>query len=118
GLAKRLEELWIPGDEFPMELPRSSQGLYMLQRLRDESHRFAIQPHRSKRSKSMVQSALDEVPGLGNKRTHETLQHFGSLKKNRQDSLPELNQVQGIGPKLAQTISDPLSGDNSTKRTG
>src|SRR5699024_11856184 len=61
GLAKRLEELWIPGDEFPMVLPRSSQGLYMLQRLRDESHRFAIQAHRSKRSKSMVQSALDEV---------------------------------------------------------
>lgn len=118
GLAKRLEELWIPGDEFPMVLPRSSQGLYMLQRLRDESHRFAIQAHRSKRSKSMVQSALDEVPGLGNKRRQDLLKHFGSLKKIRQASLTELQQVQGIGPKLAQTIIDTLSADNATKRTG
>src|SRR5699024_12272840 len=76
GLAKRLEELCIPGYEFPMVLPRSSQGLYMLQRLRDESHRFAIQAHRAKRSKSMVQSALDEVPGLGNKRRQDLLKHF------------------------------------------
>ncbi len=118
GLAKRLEELWIPGDEFPMVLPRSSQGLYMLQRLRDESHRFAIQAHRSKRSKSMVQSALDEVPGLGNKRRQDLLKHFGSLKKLRQANLTELQQVQGIGPKLAQTIIDTLSADNATKRTG
>jgi len=118
GLAKRLEELWIPGDEFPMVLPRTSQGLYMLQRLRDESHRFAIQAHRSKRSKSMVQSVLDEVPGLGNKRRQDLLKHFGSLKKLRQASLTELQQVQGIGPKLAQTIVDTLSADNTRKRTG
>src|SRR5699024_10946531 len=71
GLAKRLEELWIPGDEFPMILPRISQGLYLLQRLRDESHRFAIQAHRAKRSKTMIESVLDQVPGLGEKRRQD-----------------------------------------------
>src|SRR5699024_3620270 len=80
GLAKRIEELWIPGDEFPIVLPSTSQGLYMLQRLRDESHRCAIQAHRSKRSKAMIQSVLDTAPGLGEKRRKDLLKHFGSLK--------------------------------------
>ncbi|NLZ97257.1 MAG: excinuclease ABC subunit UvrC, partial [Micrococcus sp.] len=106
GLAKRLEELWIPGDDFPMIMPRSSQGLYLLQRLRDESHRFAIQAHRSKRSSSMIQSVLDEVPGLGEKRRKELLKHFGSLKKVRQASIEDLQVVSGVGPKLAQAIYD------------
>src|SRR5699024_9022719 len=118
GLATRLEDLTTPGGEFTMVWPGRSQGTHMLQRSRDEPRRFAIQAHRSKRSKPMVQSALDEVPGLGNKRRQDLLKHFGSLKKIRQASLTELQQVQGIGPKLAQTIIDTLSADNATKRTG
>ena len=118
GLAKRLEELWIPGDDFPMVLPRTSQGLYLLQRLRDESHRFAIQAHRSKRSKSMIQSALDEVPGLGERRRQDLLKHFGSLKKIRAASLEQLQAVPGIGPKLAQTIHNTLSTDSAPEEPG
>lgn len=113
GLAKRLEELWIPGDEFPMVLPRTSQGLYLLQRLRDESHRFAIQAHRAKRSKSMIASVLDEIPGLGEKRRVDLLKHFGSLKKIRAANPTELQQVPGIGPKLAQTIYDTLAAESA-----
>lgn len=118
GLAKRLEELWIPGDDFPMILPRSSQGLYLLQRLRDESHRFAIQAHRSKRSSSMIQSVLDEVTGLGEKRRKDLLKHFGSLKKIRQASVEELQVVSGVGPKLAQAIYDTLTNQSASKEQG
>lgn len=118
GLAKRLEELWIPGDDFPMIMPRSSQGLYLLQRLRDESHRFAIQAHRSKRSSSMIQSVLDEVPGLGEKRRKELLKHFGSLKKVRQASIEDLQVVSGVGPKLAQAIYDTLTDQSASKEQG
>ncbi|MGO1960436.1 MAG: excinuclease ABC subunit UvrC [Yaniella sp.] len=118
GLAKRLEELWIPGDDFPMIMPRSSQGLYLLQRLRDESHRFAIQAHRSKRSSSMIQSVLDEVPGLGEKRRKELLKDFGSLKKVRQASIEDLQVVSGVGPKLAQAIYDTLTEQSASKEQG
>lgn len=118
GLAKRLEELWIPGDDFPMIMPRSSQGLYLLQRLRDESHRFAIQAHRSKRSSSMIQSVLDEVPGLGEKRRKDLLKHFGSLKKVRQASIEDLQVVSGVGPKLAQAIYDTLTDQSASKEQG
>ena len=83
GLAKRLEEVWLPGEEDPVILPRSSEGLYLLQRIRDEAHRFAITHHRNRRSKSMVESVLDEVPGLGEVRRKTLLKHFGSLKKLR-----------------------------------
>ena len=83
GLAKRLEEVWLPGQEDPVILPRTSEGLYLLQRIRDEAHRFAITHHRSRRSKSMVESVLDEVPGLGEVRRKALLRHFGSLKKLR-----------------------------------
>ena len=118
GLAKRLEELWIPGDEFPMVLPRTSQGLYLLQRLRDESHRFAIQAHRAKRSKSMIHSALDEVPGLGERRRQDLLKHFGSLKKIRAASIEQLQAAPGIGPKLAETIHTTLSTDSTPEEPG
>lgn len=118
GLAKRLEELWIPGDDFPMIMPRSSQGLYLLQRLRDESHRFAIQAHRSKRSSSMIQSVLDEVPGLGEKRRKDLLKHFGSLKKVRQASIEDLQVVSGVGPKLALAIYDTLTDQSASKEQG
>jgi excinuclease ABC subunit C len=83
GLAKRLEEVWLPGQEDPVILPRTSEGLYLLQRIRDEAHRFAIAHHRQRRSKSMTASTLDSVPGLGAVRRKALLRHFGSLKRLR-----------------------------------
>ncbi len=83
GLAKRLEEVWLPAQEDPVILARSSEGLYLLQRIRDEAHRFAINHHRSRRSKSMVESLLDDVPGLGEVRRKTLMKYFGSLKKLR-----------------------------------
>ena len=79
GLAKRLEEVWLPGQDEPVIFPRTSEALYLLQRLRDEAHRFAITFHRAKRSKSMTVSALDNVPGLGEVRRKALLRHFGSV---------------------------------------
>ena len=98
GLAKRLEEVWVPGQEDPVILRRSSEGLYLLQRIRDEAHRFAITHHRSRRSKSMVESLLDDVPGLGEVRRKTLLKHFGSLKKLREAEVADIAQVPGIGP--------------------
>ncbi|MDK8350962.1 excinuclease ABC subunit UvrC [Gleimia europaea] len=106
GLAKRLEEVWIPGDDFPVILPRTSPGLYLLQHLRDESHRFAIAHHRQKRSKAMRRSVLDQVPGLGPTRQAELLKKFKSVKKIREASVDELQTAPGVGPMLAQTIFD------------
>ena len=97
GLAKRLEEVWLPGQEDPVILARTSEGLYLLQRVRDEAHRFAITHHRSRRSKSMVESLLDDVPGLGEVRRKTLLKHFGSLKKLRAATVEEIAQVPGIG---------------------
>jgi excinuclease ABC subunit C len=110
GLAKRLEEVWLPGEEFPLVLPRSSQGLYLLQRLRDEAHRFAITHHRQRRSKSMTTSLLDDVPGLGPTRRAALLKHFGSVKKLRLAGAEEIAEVPGIGPALAATVAAALAG--------
>lgn len=104
GLAKRLEEVWRPGQPDPVILGRSSEGLYLLQRVRDEAHRFAIAHHRGRRSKSMVESVLDEVPGLGEVRRKTLLKHFGSLRKLRQASVAELTLVPGIGERTAEAI--------------
>lgn len=104
GLAKRLEEVWLPGQEYPVILPRSSEGLFMLQRLRDESHRFAITHHRSRRSKSMLDSLLDEVPGLGKVRKKAVLERFGSVSRLRQASVADIATVPGIGPKTAGVL--------------
>jgi len=93
GLAKRLEEVWRPGEEHPVVLPRSSEGLYLLQRVRDEAHRFAITYHRQRRSKAMTSSALDTVPGLGSTRRTALLKHFGSLKKVRAASAEQIAEV-------------------------
>jgi excinuclease ABC subunit C len=109
GLAKRLEEVWLPGQEDPVILPRTSEGLYLLQRLRDEAHRFAITHHRSRRSKSMVESVLDDVPGLGEVRRKTLLKHFGSLKKLRQATVEEIAEVPGIGPRTAASIKDAVA---------
>ena len=106
GLAKRLEEVWLPDSDVPVILPRTSEGLYLLQRLRDEAHRFAITHHRSRRSKSMVESLLDDVPGLGEVRRKTLLTHFGSLKKLRAATVEEIAAVPGFGPVLAAAIKD------------
>ena len=95
GLAKRLEEVWVPDQEDPVILPRSSEGLYLLQRIRDEAHRFAITHHRSRRSKTMVESLLDDVPGLGEVRRKTLIKHFGSLKKLRAATIDEIAEVPG-----------------------
>lgn len=104
GLAKRLEEVWIPGEEFPLILPRQSASLRLLQYLRDESHRFAITFHRKKRAHAMTRSALDAVPGLGAAKQKALLKEFGSLAQIKQANEDELQQVSGIGPALARTI--------------
>lgn len=103
GIAKRLEELWIPGDEFPIILPRGSETLFLLQRIRDEAHRFAITFQRSKRA-AEVKSALSELQGVGAGRAAILLQHFGSAARVRQASVAELAEVAGIGEVLAANI--------------
>jgi excinuclease ABC subunit C len=109
GLAKRLEEVWLPGQEDPVILPRTSEGLYLLQRIRDEAHRFAITHHRSRRSKSMVESLLDDVPGLGEVRRKSLLKRFGSLKKLRAATVEEIAEVPGIGARTAEAIASALA---------
>ncbi|SEE14356.1 excinuclease ABC subunit UvrC [Ruania alba] len=108
GLAKRLEEVWLPGEDYPAVLPRTSDGLFLLQRLRDEAHRFAITHHRKRRAKGMTRSALDSVPGLGPSRQRALLKEFGSVRALRGASPDEIARVSGIGPKLAATIADAL----------
>jgi excinuclease ABC subunit C len=108
GLAKRLEEVWLPDSETPVILPRASEGLYLLQRLRDEAHRFAITHHRARRSKSMVESLLDQVPGLGEVRRKALIRHFGSLKKLRAASVDEIAAVPGFGRVTASAIKEQL----------
>ncbi|MCZ4536144.1 excinuclease ABC subunit UvrC [Gordonia sp. JH63] len=111
GLAKRLEEVWVPGDDDPMILPRNSQALFLLQRVRDEAHRFAITFHRSKRSKRMTESVLDGVPGLGRTRRTALVTHFGSVARLREASLDEISQVPGIGLTTARAVQTALSGE-------
>jgi excinuclease ABC subunit C len=108
GLAKRLEEVWLPDSDFPVILPRTSQGLYLLQRIRDEAHRFAITFHRQKRGKAMTVSALDGVPGLGEAKRKALVAHFGSLKKIKAASVEELTSAKGIGPALAAAVVQHL----------
>ncbi|MBO1415525.1 excinuclease ABC subunit UvrC [Streptomyces sp. FH025] len=109
GLAKRLEEVWLPGEDDPVVLPRSSEGLYLLQRVRDEAHRFAISYQRNKRSKRLTAGELDSVPGLGETRRRALLKHFGSLKRLRAATVDELCAVPGIGRRTAETVAAALS---------
>ncbi|WP_425503729.1 excinuclease ABC subunit UvrC [Sphaerisporangium rubeum] len=113
GLAKRLEEVWLPGDDQPVILPRSSEGLYLLQRVRDEAHRFAIAYHRAKRAKSVTESALDDIRGLGAARKQALLRHFGSVKRLRDATAEEIQQVPGIGRSTAETIVAALKGEST-----
>ena len=117
GLAKRLEEVWVPGDDEPVILPRNSEALFLLQRVRDEAHRFAITFHRSKRSKRMTASALDGIPGLGATRRTALVTHFGSVANLKKATVEEISQVPGIGATTAQSVRDALSADESTART-
>jgi excinuclease ABC subunit C len=109
GLAKRLEEVWLPHQPYPVILPRQSEGLYLLQRIRDEAHRFAITFHRKRRSARMTTSALDAIPGLGEARRKALLRRFGSLKKLAAAGADEIAQVPGIGPRTAEAIVTALS---------
>ncbi|MDT0164441.1 excinuclease ABC subunit UvrC [Actinotalea sp. AC32] len=109
GLAKRLEEVWLPGEEYPVILQRSSQGLYLLQRVRDEAHRFALRHHRSRRSRSMTVSALDSVPGLGPARSAALLKHFGSVKRLRGATVEEVAEVKGMGRRTAEAVVRALA---------
>jgi excinuclease ABC subunit C len=113
GLAKRLEEVWLPDHDDPVILPRTSEGLYLLQRIRDEAHRFAITHHRQRRSKSMTASALDGVPGLGEVRRKALLRHFGSLRRLRAASVDEIAQVPGLGRHTAQAVAQALGEPSS-----
>ncbi|MBL7256685.1 excinuclease ABC subunit UvrC [Paractinoplanes lichenicola] len=109
GLAKRLEEVWLPGDDFPVILPRTSEALYLLQRVRDEAHRFAITFHRQRRSKRMTASALDNVPGLGETRRKALLRHFGSLKRLSAATPEEITEVPGVGRRTAEALLAALN---------
>ncbi|AOR34974.1 excinuclease ABC subunit C [Streptomyces fodineus] len=109
GLAKRLEEVWLPGEDDPVVLPRTSEGLYLLQRVRDEAHRFAITYQRTKRAKRFRAGPLDDVPGLGETRKHALIKHFGSVKKLRSATIEQIQEVPGIGRKTAETIAAALA---------
>lgn len=113
GLAKRLEEVWLPDSDFPVILPRTSEGLYLLQRIRDEAHRFAISFHRQKRGKAMTVSTLDSVPGLGESKRKALLAEFGSVRKIKAASAMELTAAKGIGPSLAEAIVTHFTGESS-----
>ncbi|MFI5682748.1 excinuclease ABC subunit UvrC [Streptomyces sp. NPDC051636] len=109
GLAKRLEEVWVPGEDDPVVLPRTSEGLYLLQRVRDEAHRFAISYQRTKRAKRFRASPLDDVSGLGETRKQALIKHFGSVKKLRAATIDQIQEVPGIGRKTAETIAVALA---------
>ncbi|MGW4720374.1 excinuclease ABC subunit UvrC [Nocardia sp. NPDC004260] len=111
GLAKRLEEVWVPGESDPVILPRTSEALYLLQRVRDEAHRFAITFHRSKRSRRMTASALDSVPGLGTARRTALVAHFGSVAKLKQATVEEITEVPGIGLATAKAVLAALESE-------
>ncbi|MFI1717250.1 excinuclease ABC subunit UvrC [Streptomyces sp. NPDC053513] len=109
GLAKRLEEVWLPGDDDPVVLPRSSEGLYLLQRVRDTAHDFAIRYQRSKRTKRLRTSPLDAVPGLGESRKQALIKHFGSVKRLKQATIEQICEVPGFGRKTAEAVAVALA---------
>ncbi|TQM69506.1 excinuclease ABC subunit C [Actinomadura hallensis] len=118
GIAKRLEELWLPGEDDPVILPRNSEGMFLVQRIRDEAHRFAIAFHRQRRSKSMTASELDNVPGLGPARRAALLKHFGSLKRLKDATPEQVAEVPGIGMRSAEKIVAALHGGVPAGRNG
>lgn len=117
GIAKRLEEIWLPGEDYPIILPRTSEALFLVQRLRDEAHRFAITYHRTKRGRAMQASALDGIPGLGPARRRALLDRFVTVRAIREAEVEELTDVPGIGPALAQQISTALRSQQAPEAT-
>jgi excinuclease ABC subunit C len=113
GLAKRMEEVWLPGEQDPVVLGRTSEGLYLFQRIRDEAHRFAIAYHRQKRSTNMTASVLDDVPGLGVGRKAALLKYFGSLRKLRAATVEEITEVPGVGRRTAEAVLAALTTEKS-----
>jgi len=118
GLAKRLEEVWLPGEDGPVIMPRTSEGLYLLQRVRDEAHRFAITYHRKKRSAALTTSRLDGVPGLGPARRATLLRHFGSVRRIARASVAEIADLPGFGPRIAETVAAALRGADRSAGNG
>jgi excinuclease ABC subunit C len=118
GLAKKFEELYVPGRSNPIILPRKSTALHLLQYVRDESHRFAITFHRQLRGKAFTKSILDEIPGVGKKRKQALFAHFENLDAIYDASLEEIENVNGINKKLAQTIYETLENDKNNKKSG
>ena len=116
GLAKRLEEVWLPADDNPVILPRTSDALYLLQRVRDEAHRFAIRYQRQKRSKRVQESVLDGIPGLGQVRKAALIKHFGSVKKIREATVAEIAAVPGFGTRTAEVVHAALAGGRTDSR--
>ena len=112
GLAKKLEEVWLPGEDYPLILKRQSEGMYLLQRVRDESHRFAITYHRKKRRKGEISSVLDSIEGVGPAYGKRLLRHFGSVKKIRAASIEQIEEVKGIGTVKANTIFEALHSED------
>jgi excinuclease ABC subunit C len=110
GLAKRLEEVWLPGQDYPVIMSRTSEGLYLLQRVRDEAHRFAITYHRAKRGKAATVSELDGIAGLGPARRKALLKEFGSVRKIAAARVEDIAAVKGIGPRLAEAVAAALQG--------
>ncbi|MFD9216439.1 excinuclease ABC subunit UvrC [Streptomyces sp. NPDC087659] len=109
GIAKRMEEVWLPGEDDPVVLPRSSEGLYLIQRVRDTAHDFAIRYQRSKRTKRLRTSPLDSVPGLGEARKQALIKHFGSVKRLRQATVEQICEVPGFGRKTAESVAVALA---------
>ncbi|MFI1468542.1 excinuclease ABC subunit UvrC [Streptomyces wuyuanensis] len=109
GIAKRMEEVWLPGEDDPVVLPRSSEGLYLIQRVRDTAHDFAIRYQRSKRTKRLRTSPLDSVPGLGEARKQALIKHFGSVKRLRQATIEQICEVPGFGRKTAESVAVALA---------
>jgi excinuclease ABC subunit C len=110
SLAKRMEEVYLPGSPDPVVVPRTSEALYLLQRVRDEAHRFAITYHRKLRGRSMTRSVLDGIPGVGESRRKQLVRHFGSARRAAKATIEELEEVPGLGPQLAKVIYDHLHG--------
>ena len=113
ALAKREEELWLPGWDEPVHLPSGSPSLYLVKRVRDEAHRFAIEYHRELRGRAMSASALDDVPGIGPKRKKALLKAFGSVKKLRAATVEEIAAVPGVGRVAAEAVAEALGAHSS-----
>src|SRR5258708_21506714 len=116
--SKRLEEVWRPGEDGPVIMPRTSEGLYLLQRVRDEAHRVGITYHRKKRSAALTTSELDAVPGLGPARKATLLRHFGSVRRIAGASVAQIADLPGFGPRIAETVAAALQASRSAETGG